>query len=471
VTGRRTVTVVTLAITFATTALVTLPGRGAPPGRTLVLLTVAFAGWAGLLVIVRRWNTITRRTVLTLALLGGALAIAAPPVGSTDVTSYAVFGRMVSAHHASPYTHVPADFPDDPWLPRMATFWHHTGSVYGPLFTGASAVFMRIAGPSYFTGRFLFQLLALAAFVAVLFMTDRMTRGDPGALVFAGLNPLMVAAVVNGGHNDILVGAGVLAAVVLVTREASDRRLALAGLAVAAGCLVKLVGLLGLVGLAAWLFVRYGRRAAAVFTGAAVGATLAGYLLAGGRAALGPLLDARDRALLPSVWGYPRRWLDHDVGHFALVSIAILATIVVVAHMRDRTPATPAGGALLAYLLAGAYVMAWYPAWVLPVLAVRWRSRMAAIAAVQSSLLLLAFVERPSQLHGWVLTVERFLHDTLVPIVQLVLILVLLAEGLRRITMLRKPLSPWRTTWPRQQRPQSTAPGSVRSSATSPPGS
>jgi hypothetical protein len=115
--------------------------------------------------------------------------------------------------------------------------------------------------------------------------------------------------------------------------------------------------------------------------------------------------------------------------------------------------------------------MAWYPAWVLPVVAARWRSRLAAIAAVQSSLLMLAFVERPSQLHGWVLTVERFLHDTLLPLVQLALILLLVLDGLRRLTTARKPSVPWRTTWQRQQPRQSTALDSVRSSAISPPAS
>jgi hypothetical protein len=469
--SRRTTTAVVLTVTFVATALVTLPGRDAPPGRTLILLALAFCGWAGLLAIALKWGTLTRRTVLVVALAGGALAIAAPPVGSTDVGSYAVYGRMVASHHASPYTRVPADFPNDPWLPRMATFWHHTGSVYGPLFTGVSAAFMKVAGASFFTGRFLFQLLALGAFVAILFMIDRLTRGDPAALVFVGLNPLMVASVVNGAHNDILVGAAVLAAVMIVMEGVNDRRVAIAGAAVAVACLVKLVALLALVALAAWLLVHYGRRAAAVLSGAGLGITAAGYLLAGGPSALRPLLGARDRALLPSVWGYPRRWSHHDVGALALVGIAALAAIVIVSRLRDRTPVGSVGGALLAYTLAGAYVMAWYPAWVLPVVAARWRSRIAAIAAVQSSFLLLAFVELPSQLHGWPLTVERFLHDTLLPLLQLALILLLVGDGLRRMTMARKPSSPWRTTWPRQPRRRSTALDSARSSVISPPAS
>ena len=468
-TNHRRLTGGALAVTAVATALVTLPGRGAAPGRTLVLLTLAFAGWTALLVIARRWGTLTRRTVLAVALMGGAVAVVAPPVGSTDVSSYAVYGRMVSAHHASPYTHVPADFPDDPWLPRMATFWHHTGSVYGPLFTAGSAAVMAAAGRSFTAGRLLFQLLALAAFVVILLLVDRSTGGDPGALVFIGLNPLLVASVVNGAHNDILVGAAVLAAVVVVMGGVADRRLALAGAAVAAACLVKLVAVLGLVAVVAWLWRHHGRRAAAVLAGSGLAVTAAGYLLAGGPRALRPLLDARDRALLPSVWGYPRRWLHHDVGGLALASIAVLAAIVIAGRLGARSPASPVGGALFAYLLGGAYVMAWYPAWVLPVVAARWRSRLATLVAVQSSLLLLAFVERPSQLHGWELTVERFLHDTFVPLAQLALIVLLVIDSLLPRTARDKPLSSWTTTWPTPGHRRSTAPGSVRSSATSPP--
>src|SRR5207247_1410746 len=152
--------------------------------------------------------------------------------------------------------------------------------------------------------------------------------------------------------------------------------------------------------------------------------------LAGGPRALRPLLDARDRALLPSVWGYPRRWLHHDVGALALASIAVVAVIVIAGRANARSPESPAAGALFAYLLVGAYVMAWYPAWVLPVVAARWRSRLATLVAVQTSFLLLAFVERPSQLHGWVLTVERFLHDTFVPLANLLFIVLLVADSL-----------------------------------------
>jgi hypothetical protein len=447
--ARRAFTWAVLAITALATAAITLPGPGAPAGRTLGLFAVAFAGWACLLVLVVRGAGPSRRVVLAVAVAGAALAVIQPPVGSTDVSSYAVYGRMVAAHHVSPYAHVPAEFPDDPWLPRMATFWHHTGSVYGPAFTAVSAAGMAWAGRSWVKGRLFFQGLELAAFLVMLLLIDRVTRGDPGALVFAGLNPLLVASVVNGGHNDLLVGVGVLAgAALLMTgedRRPDDRTLALVGIVVALGALVKIVGLLALGAVVVWLWRRRGRRAAAIVAVSGGATVVVAYLLAGGRVAVRALLDATDRALLPSFWGYPRRWLthrfvtegvaspaaaaDHLVGRLALLTMALVAAVVVLTRMGRRTPVTAMGGALFAFLLAGAYLMAWYPAWILPVLALRWRSRLALAAAAFSSVLMLAHVELPSRLHGTTLTVERFLHDTAVPVAALALIAAVLVDA------------------------------------------
>src|SRR5436190_22141806 len=152
-----------IAVTVASTGAATIPGPQARAGQRLVFLTIALVGWGGCVWIAHRGG-LTRRVLLAAAVGGAALALIAPPVGSTDVSSYAVYGRMVAVHHASPYTHVPADYPNDPWYARMATFWHHTGSVYGPLFTGVSAAAMAVAGTSFLATRLFFQLLAALAF-------------------------------------------------------------------------------------------------------------------------------------------------------------------------------------------------------------------------------------------------------------------------------------------------------------------
>jgi hypothetical protein len=431
-----------LVVTVATTAAATLPGPHAPAGQRLVLLALALVGWVSTLVATARLRTLGRTVILTAAVAGTALALVAPPVGSTDVSSYAVYGRMVSAHHASPYRGLPADFPNDPWYPRMATFWHHTGSVYGPVFTAVSAAGMAWAGPSQLKGRLFFQLLAALSFLACLVLVDRKTRGDPAALVLIGLNPVLVAGVVNGGHNDVMLGLAVLAGVVLAMEERP--RWAAAGFVIGLGVLVKLVGLLALAALAAWAWRRFGRRAAVTVAAAGGATTVVGYLLAGGAAALRPVLHATGQQQLPGVWAYPRRWLthsygaltaEHTAGRLALATIGVLAVIVVVSRLDARSPVLPVAGSLFAFLVAAAYLMAWYPAWVLPLLALRWRSRLGALIAAHAGVLMLAAVERPSQLSGPTLDVVRFLHDTFLPAAEVLVIVLLAAEGIRRYAM------------------------------------
>jgi hypothetical protein len=129
----------------------------------------------------------------------------------------------------------------------------------------------------------------------------------------------------------------------------------------------------------------------------------------------------------------PATLAAHDVGRLALITIGLLAVLLVLSRMDSPSPVAPVGAALLAYLLAGSYLMAWYPAWVLPVFALRPRSKLALVAALDSSLLLLAHVELPSRLNGWFLVVERFLHDTLVPVLEIVLIVVLAAGAIHRL--------------------------------------
>jgi hypothetical protein len=375
---------------------------------------------------------LTRRVVLGAAIVGTALALIAPPVGSTDVSSYAVYGRMVAARHASPYTHVPADYPNDPWYPRMATFWHHTGSVYGPLFTGVSAAGMRWAGASALKGRLFFQLLAAIAFLVCVWLVDRATRGDPAALAFVAVNPMLIAIAVNGGHNDILVGAAVLAGVALVMQRRP--RLVAAGVVLALGILVKVIGALALVALVLWLWRHRGRAVTATVAGAAAITTAAGFLLAGGPSAMRPVLHASQQQQLPSFWAYPRRWLttghgaasaQHTVGRLALLTVAIVAAAAIVIYLRERTPVLPVAGALFAFLVAGAYLMAWYPEWVLPLIALQWRRKLSLAIAAFAGVLTLAQTERPSQLNGLTYDVVHFLRDTALPVAELAIIALL----------------------------------------------
>ena len=69
-----------------------------------------------------------------------AVSLLVAPRATGDLWWYALYGRIVAVHHASPYTNSPAHFPHDPLLPFAGHGWAHVPSVYGPLFTGVSAL-------------------------------------------------------------------------------------------------------------------------------------------------------------------------------------------------------------------------------------------------------------------------------------------------------------------------------------------
>jgi len=73
------------------------------------------------------------------------------------------YGRIVSAHHASPYLHSPAKYPNDPAFHRMDLIWQKTRSVYGPAFTAVSAGATAVVGASSLGARLFFQGLAAVA--------------------------------------------------------------------------------------------------------------------------------------------------------------------------------------------------------------------------------------------------------------------------------------------------------------------
>ncbi|HEY4398233.1 MAG TPA: glycosyltransferase 87 family protein, partial [Acidimicrobiia bacterium] len=282
----RAVSVALILVSGAATALVVARPWSTP--NRAGFLTLGFVA-LGLALGVARWRRALRMStvvVLSAALL--VVGISSPPRDSPDIWSYAAYGRMVSAYGASPYRHVPVEFSHDRAIRRVKPMWQNTSSVYGPLWNGVSAGVVSVTHTSSESTRMWFQALAaLSVFLAVL-LIGRRTR-SPVAAALIGLNPLVIYDVVNGGHNDALVGLAILVGVLLATRE----RFALAALAIALGALVKLVALLGLVALIVWVLRKRGVRPAAIMTGVAAGVVAVGYALSGWLDALTPLRDGR----------------------------------------------------------------------------------------------------------------------------------------------------------------------------------
>lgn len=371
------------------------------------LLALAF-GALGLAVGVCRWRrALGMRTVLVVTLALLAVAVSYWPRDSTDIWSYAAYGRMVAYYGASPYRHVPVEYPNDRAVRRVRPMWQNTASVYGPLWNGISAGVVAFANTDIRSTRMLFQgLAALSVFLAALLVARR-TRA-PAAVALIGLNPLVIFDLVNGGHNDALVGLALLAGVLLATRE----RFVLAAVFIALAALVKLAALLALVALLVWIWRRRGPRPAFI-SGAVAGAVIAvGYAVSGGLDAVQPLRDARLQMSRNSIWllatsdgrarlfGLDRAPLSPEVlrplASVSIVVVLAFAGILVASRLRDRTPTLVVGSALVAYLLASMYVLPWYVAWALPVLLLEWRSGLTRLVLAQSALYLIAYQYRQS---------------------------------------------------------------------------
>ncbi len=357
-----------------------------PAGFALAI--VASLAWA-LVVSDARLERHLRFVVIAIG-LAIVTALVVPPRSSQDLWSYVMYGRTWSVHHADPYLRPPAAFPHDPFLHRVAIGWRHAKSVYGPLFTGISGTLTRITGTSPLRARLAFQGLAALGVIATLGLIWATTR-SARALTFVGLHPAVIIAIVNGGHNDALVGLAVLSGVLLASR----RRWIGSGLVLGLGLLVKASAGIGLLGLAVWTF-RRSRRGAFTLVAAALATTAAGYAPAGIHAlrAVGRAGNGNTHA---SPWDPISSLLRPSTGLMVLV-VMLFAAAAAWCRRDASRPATATLAPMAAYLIAGVYVLPWYSAWALPTAALERRSRLAVLVGLHAAFLVAVYeYELPAQ--------------------------------------------------------------------------
>ncbi|MDI3339680.1 MAG: polyprenol phosphomannose-dependent alpha 1,6 mannosyltransferase MptB [Sphaerobacter sp.] len=174
------------------------------------------------------------RLIASGAVLLGLLAMTIPPVFSTDVFSYAAFGRLAGVYDVNPYLSTPAQgAATDPVLPYLYWRWREISSPYGPLWTVVSELVTlgRHATPLELVIRF--KLVALAAVLAAGWLIYRLVRHRwPAQASWAYLafawNPMVLVEGVVTGHNDVFILAIVLVSAYLLLR--ARPHLAFAGL-------------------------------------------------------------------------------------------------------------------------------------------------------------------------------------------------------------------------------------------------
>ncbi|MBA2472494.1 MAG: polyprenol phosphomannose-dependent alpha 1,6 mannosyltransferase MptB [Pseudonocardiales bacterium] len=318
--------------------------------------------------------------------IGGVTAIAlVPPMGSGDILMYAAYGRISALGH-SPYVTAPVDISrlvHDPVTSSVELPWQGTTTVYGPVATWLQEAASRISGGSTHTTVMWLQLTNALAYVVVgllvLVLAGRDPRARARAVLLLVANPVLVWAVVAGGHNDAQAVVFAVAALVVAKRSplaagvllglggAVKLNVALFGLALlwgmrrskrnigelCAGAVLALVGTYGLVGPHAFDQVR----------------AASGFISSGSQwqLILEPLHD-----LIPGVLA---RTLIVAAALISMVLVAILLARAFPPPVRpsvlephDPRPEAVRAAAVLciAWLVTAPYVLPWYAlaAWV-----------------------------------------------------------------------------------------------------------
>jgi hypothetical protein len=344
-------------------------------GRLIVwaMWVAALLGGGGIaagLVIARRGLPVPLRTLLVVAALGVIALTLVPPVGSTDVLDYAVYGHIAALGH-SPYVMTPSEYAKLAHVHHdIPRDWDHDPSVYGPLATLEQMAAAKIAGPSIIKTAFWLKLWNSIAFAAVAFAADWMWRGDRAGRLRAHLlwtvNPLLLWGGIAAGHLDILAAAVGLAGLLIVDRQLIRNPVLgafVAGVCVGAGADIKAV--FALFGAAvAWALLRKPVQLLAAAVGAAV-VLVPTYALAGmpavralgnrvgvglGYGFYGPIFHRIGISLNDAV----------PLAACLLVPVAFLALARIPAGLDDR-PAIRAAVALsLTWLLLWPHQFAWY---------------------------------------------------------------------------------------------------------------
>ncbi|RLK12160.1 alpha-1,6-mannosyltransferase [Micromonospora sp. M71_S20] len=263
-----------------------VPGPGGGPWAVALWLVgtalLVGAWWA-----LRRGAPSTRWAYLTAGLWALPL-LAAPPLGSRDVYSYACQG-WAYAHGVDPYATGVAEA-GCPWVESVAPIWRDTPAPYGPFFVLLAALAVTLGGG--LVGAIVaFRLLAVAGVLlaALCLVGLAGAAGVPTrrAAWLALASPLVGVHLIAGAHNDaVMLGLLMPGLLVLVRRPGRPGPLLLAGALLGLAVTVKAtaVVVLPFAALAAVLgryTVRALLRDAGWLAGGALGAVAVTSLLSG----------------------------------------------------------------------------------------------------------------------------------------------------------------------------------------------
>ncbi len=130
------------------------------------------------------------------------ILLLSPPLSLTDVFNYINYGRMGMLHHLDPYTTIPVLEPhSDPSY--ALSNWHQLLSPYGPAFTLLTYAVVPLGlAASLWTLKALVAVASLGTILLVWRCARLLGRDPVRAIVFVGLNPIVLVWGLGGDHND-----------------------------------------------------------------------------------------------------------------------------------------------------------------------------------------------------------------------------------------------------------------------------
>jgi hypothetical protein len=349
----------------------------------LILFTL---GYLGILALA---GSVPKRLALGTIVALHLIFMIAPPLLSSDLFNYIGYARLEVVHHINAYETPLSAAPTDPSYPFVG--WPGNTTAYGPLFTLASLPLGLIGlTASVWTVKAVAGAASLGC-VGLLWACARRVGRDPvPPVLFFGLNPLLLAFGVGGGHNDLLMMVPVLAGVFLLLGGEERGVLAIVGAAA-----VKLSGVVLLP--FAVLGAKRRLRAALFAVGGIVVVAAISYAAFGTHVTDVPTVISKDSglqtpgnvpgALLNDVLGLDLSKSTQDAIGTAVLIPVLLGLLLWSWRGADWLAA--AGWATFAVLATTTWLLPWYLVWWLPLAALQ-RSSAQRHAALALTVLVVA---------------------------------------------------------------------------------
>jgi hypothetical protein len=314
--------------------------------------------------------------------------------------------------------------------------WDTDPSVYGPLATATEWAAAGLAAGSAARTVWWLKVWNGLAYLALVLGLDRLTRSDPARRVRAHLlwsvNPLMLLAVMAGGHIDGLSAAVAFFGLASLCpgggRRPGPRRWLLAGLLLGAAAAVKAPLLLVGAG-AGWVARRSPRTLAVLGTGM-LAVLVPCYLVAGWPALRAVAGRAAGSPAVYEPWQLLARGLGiHPLGDATINLLGASAAVILAVILLWRMPAGPASfpfarpalALMLAWLVVTPQQRPWYDAAIFPLLALMPATRLDWIVVVRAVAAALAELPGvtyyPLLLPGWLSATGKAISTSLAPIV------------------------------------------------------